>query len=477
MNDTTPTDVPPLALTRRQCAQWLTCGLGAAALSRLSAQECRATTQTGIGVSKRVIYIHHIGAPSQLELFDHKPQLAQLHGTPLPDSVRAGQRLTAFTANQESLPIAAPQVTFGQYGASGAWLSNLLPYHREIVDDLCIVKSVHTDAINHVSGACLTQTGVQQPGRPSVGAWVHYGLGSLNDNLPAFVVMVSEGSAWTGGEAVQSHLWGNGFLPGEYHGVRFRKHREAMLYLDDVAKLPRAQRRRWVDLVQAHNSEARDTFGDPEVTARIAQWETAYQMQTSVPELTDLSQETEATLQMYGDEARQPGTFAANCLLARRLVERNVRFVQLFHRGWDHHERINTSHPKQCRDVDQPASALVRDLKQRGLLEDTLIVWGSEFGRTVFSQGDITQPNYGRDHHPRCFTVWLAGGGTRPGITYGETDDYSYNITQDPVHIHDLNATILHCVGLHHEQLTFRHRGHDFRLTNVSGEVVHPLLA
>jgi hypothetical protein len=426
--------------------------------------------------ARHIIYMHHIGAPSQIDLFDYKPQLEKWHGTEIPASVRGDQRLTAFTADQKSLPITASKFHFSQHGQSAAWLSELLPHHSRIVDDVCFIRSMHTEAINHVTGASLTLTGSERAGRPSIGAWVNYGLGKESEELPAFVVLTSRGSAWTGGEALQSQLWSNGFLPAQYQGVQFRSTGDPVLYLSDPPGVTRSLRTKWLDTVRQLNGHADERWHDPEISARVQQFETAFRMQQAMPELVDTAQEPPHVFELYGEDARRPGSFAANCLLARRLVERGVRFVQLFHRGWDHHERLNESHPLQARDVDQASAALVLDLKQRGLLDETLVVWGSEFGRTVFCQGDLSNPNFGRDHHPRCFTVWLAGGGVRGGMTYGTTDDYSYNIVQDPVHIHDLNATLLHCLGVDHERLTFRHQGRDFRLTDVGGAVVRKIL-
>jgi len=462
-------------LSRRDFMNEAAGGVLLAALSTLLSDA--AANERPRARARHVIYIHHIGAPSQIDLFDYKPQLDKWHGTEIPPSVRGKQRLTAFTAEQKSLPVTASKFRFSQYGQSGAWLSELLPHHARIVDEVCFVRSLHTEAINHVTGASLALTGSERAGRPSIGSWISYGLGKETEELPAFVVLTSRGSAWTGGEAVQSQLWSNGFLPAEHQGVPFRSTGDPVLYLSDPPGITRELRGKWLTTVRRLNEHQAQRFEDPEISARVQQFETAFRMQQAMPELMDMSQEQEHIYQLYGEDSRQPGSFAANCLLARRLVERGVRFVQLFHRGWDHHERLNEHHPLQARDVDQASAALVLDLKQRGLLDETLIVWGSEFGRTVFCQGELSNPNYGRDHHPRCFTIWLAGGGVRAGSIYGATDEYSYNITENPVHIHDLNATLLDCLGLDHQRLTFRQQGRDFRLTDVGGRIVHEILA
>jgi hypothetical protein len=449
------------------------------ALAYLSGKEAAGETTSGPrarggGWARRVIYLYQLGAPSQIDLFDYKPQLARWHGKELPGEVRGNQRLTAFTANQGTWPIAATPFRFRQHGQSGVWLSELLPHLGTVVDQLCFIRSMHTEAINHVTGSLLAMTGVQRPGRPSLGAWVQYGLGHESEDLPAFVVLTSKGSAWRGGEALQSQLWSNGFLPTRYQGVAFRPGSEPVLYLQRPAGVTAAVQQSLLDTLEVLNQST----ALPAYPGQLPRptWQTAFQMQVAVPELLRLDDESESVLEMYGPDVYRPGSFAYNCLLARRLVERGVRFVQLFHRGWDHHERINQDHPLQARDVDQPSAALVRDLKQRGLLEDTLVVWGSEFGRTVFCQGSLHSDHYGRDHHPRCFTVWLAGGGIRSGYVHGTTDEFSYNVIEHPVHVHDLNATILHCLGLDHERLTFRHQGREFRLTDVSGQVVYDIL-
>jgi hypothetical protein len=438
---------------------------------------CQSSDCSGsFGKAKRVIYLHQAGAPSQIDLFDYKPSLSKWHGKNLPDSVRQGQRLTELTANQAELSLAASKFRFARYGHSGAWLSELLPHHRQIVDKVCFVQSMYTEAINHVQAASFTHTGSEQPGRPSLGAWLSYGLGSINSDLPAYVVLTSKGSAYRGGESLQQQLWSSGFLPPEHQGVQFRSQRDAVLYLSSPQHLPAQLRRRQFDALSRVNRLAMDESGDEQTLARIEQFEMAFRMQASVPALTNLADEPESTYQLYGQQARQPGTYAYNCLLARRMAERNVRFIQLFHRGWDQHSSLNYELPKQAADVDQASAALVLDLEQRGLLDDTLVVWGSEFGRTSFSQGALDDPNYGRDHHPRCYTLWLAGGGVRAGIVHGKTDELGYNVEENPVHVHDLNATLLHCLGIDHRRLTFPHQGRDFRLTDVAGTVVNDLL-
>jgi len=469
-------------MTSRHFFERISAGLGIAALASLYQEEMRS--DGGLpGVphfppkAKRVIYLFQSGAPSQLELFDYKPKLKDLRATELPDSIRQGQRLTAMTAAQSSFPVAPSQFSFAQHGNSGAWVSELMPHTAKIVDQLCFIKSMHTEAINHDPAVTFFQTGFQLAGRPSIGAWLAYGLGSENKDLPAFVVMVSSGSANPGDQPLYDRLWGSGFLPTRYQGVKFRGVGDPVLHLSNPQGFDDGARRRFVDDLGKLNQISLEEFGDPEITTRIAQYEMAYRMQNSVPELTDFSKEPQHVFEMYGPESRKPGTFAANCLLARRLAERGVRFIQLFHRGWDQHVKLPEKIVGQCQDTDQPSAALVQDLKERGLLEDTLVVWGGEFGRTVYSQGKLTATDYGRDHHPRCFTIWMAGGGVKPGITYGETDDYCYNIAQDPVHVHDLHATILRCLGIDHTKLTFKFQGRHFRLTDVHGEVVTKVLA
>ena len=417
------------------------------------------------------------GGPSQIDLFDPKPMLKKFQGQDLPASIRMGQRITGMTSGQSTLPVASSLFSFGKYGQSGAQLSELLPYHQKIADDICIVRSVNTDAINHDPAITFIQTGSQQPGRPCIGSWVNYGLGSENKNLPAFVVMISQKSGINVDQPLFSRLWSSGFLPSNYQGVKFRSGTDPVLFLNDPAGITPTTRKNILDLSAKLNQQRSAELGDPEIDTRIAQYEMAYRMQTSVPELTDLSKETEATYNLYGPESRKPGTFAQQCLLARRLVERGVRFVQLYNRGWDQHGDLPRDLALQAKAVDQPSAALVLDLKQRGLLKDTLVVWGGEFGRTVYCQGRLTETNYGRDHHPRCFSMWFAGGGIKGGQTIGETDDYSYNIVRDPVHIHDMQATLLHCLGVDHLKLTYKFQGRYFRLTDVHGNLVKQMVA
>lgn len=426
--------------------------------------------------AKRVIYLFQSGGPSQFEMMDYKPKLQELHGTELPDSIRQGQRLTGMTSGQKSFPVVAPKFKFSQHGSQGVWLSELLPHTGKIVDDLCIVRSMHTEAINHDPAITFMQTGSQQPGRPSMGSWLSYGLGSEAEDLPAFVVMISHGTGSDANQGLLDRLWGSGFLPSSHQGVKFRSGSEPVLYLNDPKGLDRDLRRSMLDGLAQLNELQQSRDGDPEIATRIEQYEMAFRMQASVPSLTDLSDESESTMELYGPNVKTPGSFAANCLMARRMVERGVRFVQLYHRGWDNHGNLPSNIPKQCKDIDQAQAALVTDLKQRGLLEDTLVIWGGEFGRTVYSQGSL-QDDYGRDHHGRCFSMWMAGGGMKPGTVVGETDDYGYNIVSDPIHIHDLHATLLHCLGFDHERLTYRYQGRDFRLTDVHGRVMQNLLA
>ena len=450
--------------------------LGTVALASLLQAEGLAEPTHLAPKAKRVIYLFQSGGPSHLELLDYKPKLAKLHGSELPPSIRQGQRLTGMTSGQKSFPVIAPKFKFAQHGKPGVWLSELLPHTTKIVDELCLIRSMHTEAINHDPAITFIQTGSQQPGRPSFGSWLSYGLGSEARNLPAFVVMISHGSGADSNQGLLDRLWGSGFLPSSHQGVKLRAGRDPVLYLSDPPGIERDLRRKMLDGLADLNRLQLEKEGDPEIQTRIAQYEMAFRMQASVPELTDLSREPEKVLDQYGPEVRKPGSFAANCLLARRLAERGVRFIQLYHRGWDNHGGLPLNIPKQCKDVDQPQSALIMDLKQRGLLDDTLVIWGGEFGRTVYGQGGL-QDNYGRDHHGRCFSMWLAGGGIRPGIVFGETDDYGYNIVRDPVHIHDLHATLLHCLGIDHQRLTYRFQGREFRLTDVHGKVVSALLA
>ena len=473
-----------LIVTRRQFFGRTATGIGTAALSHLMHADGYSATQP-IGLpgvphfapkAKRVIYMFQSGAPSQIDMFDYKPMLEKFHGQDLPDSVRKGQRITGMTSGQSSLPIASSIFKFQQHGQSGTALSELLPYTAKVVDDLAFVKTVHTDAINHDPAITFILSGFQQPGRPSLGSWISYGLGSENQDLPGFVVLISQGSNLNQSQPLFSRLWGSGFLPSRYQGVKFQSSGDPVLYLTNPKGIDASTRRNMLDVVSQINSLRSQEFGDPEIETRIAQYEMAYNMQTSVPELMDLSSEPEHVFNHYGPDSRKPGTYAANCLLARRLAERDVRFIQLFHRGWDQHSDLPRDIRLQARDTDQASAALVQDLKERGLLEDTLVIWGGEFGRTVYCQGKLSETNYGRDHHPRCFTMWMAGGGIKPGITYGQTDDYCYNVVEDPVHVYDLQATALHCLGIDHKRLTFKYQGRHFRLTDIHGNVVEPLL-
>ncbi len=464
-------------------------GIGLAALASLLQNEAAADAPRRIPApgglpglphftpkARRVIYLFQSGGPSQIELFDYKPRLRDLHGSELPASIRMGQRLTGMTSGQSSFPVIASRFGFRRHGKSGTMVGELLPHTGRIADDICVIRSMHTEAINHDPAITFMQTGSQQPGRPSFGSWVSYGLGALARDLPAFVVMISHGSGRDANQGLLDRLWGSGFLPSSYQGVKLRSQGDPVLFLSDPPGLDRDLRRQMLDRLAQLNQLQLERAGDPEIATRIAQYELAFQMQTSVPELTDLSSEPASTFELYGPESRRPGSFAANCLLARRLLERGVRFVQLYHRGWDHHGALPENIPFQCRDIDQAQAGLILDLKRRGLLDDTLVVWAGEFGRTVYGQGGLNA-NYGRDHHGRCFTIWLAGAGIRTGITYGSTDDYSYNIVENPVHVHDLQATILHLLGIDHTRLTYRLQGRDYRLTDVHGQVVHDILA
>ncbi len=478
-----------LLLTRRQLFGRAATGIGIAALASLLSEEgfgMESGKPKSFGAlpqfhfapkAKRVIYLFQSGAPSHIDLFDYKPQLQKHYGIELPASVRMGQRLTGMTSGQSSFPVAPTLFKFQQYGKNGTWLSELLPHTGSMIDDICLIRSMHTEAINHDPAVTFIQTGHQQPGRPSFGAWISYGIGSENRDLPAYIVLISQGTGNPNDQPLFGRLWGTGFLPSVHQGVKLRSVGDPVLYLNNPPGIDKATRRRMLDGVEQLNRMALNSFGDPEINTRIAQYEMAYRMQASVPDLMDLSKEPSSVFEMYGPEARKPGTFAANALLARRLVERGVRFVQLFHRGWDQHGNLPSQIRGQCRDTDQPSAALLKDLKQRGMLDDTLVIWGGEFGRTVYSQGTLTKDNYGRDHHPRCFSLWLAGGGVRGGVVLGETDDFCYNITRDPVHIHDLNATMLYLMGIDHERLTYRYQGRDFRLTDVSGKLVKPMIA
>lgn len=472
----------PEAATRRSFLTESGLGLGAIAASTLLSENARAASLTSGAAphfparAKRVISLFMHGGPSQLDLFDHKPDLRQRHGQELPESVRNSQRLTGMTSGQKSFPITASQFNFIRQGDNGAWISELLPHTAGVVDRIAIVRSLYTEAINHDPAVTLLQTGHQQPGRPSFGAWSSYGLGAETADLPAFVVMISRGSAARPADPLYARLWGAGFLPSNHQGVALRSAGDPVLYLSNPAGLNATLRRDQLDLLADFNRRALAREHDPEIATRIAQYELAYRMQTSVPQLTDLSGESREAFDLYGPESSRPGTFAANCLLARRLVERGVRFVQLYHRGWDQHYNLPSDLRLQCRDVDQPAAALVHDLERRGLLDETLVIWGGEFGRTAYSQGALEPTNYGRDHHGGCFTMWLAGGGIKPGVVYGRTDDFSCNVVEQPVHVHDLNATLLHVLGIDHSRLTYRFQGRDYRLTDVHGKVVQGLL-
>ncbi len=421
-----------------------------------------------------MIYLLQSGAPSQVDLLDYKPSLEKLHMSELPASIRDGQRLTGMTSGQRNFPVIKSPWKFQQHGKSGTWISALLPHMAGVVDDICVVKSMHTEAINHDPAITFFQSGHQQPGRPSIGAWLSYGLGSETENLPSFVVLLSK-NTFHQAQPLYDRLWGSGFLPSKFQGVKFRSQGDPVLYLSDPAGGSDANRRAMLDRLAKLNALREQEIGDPEITTRISQYEMAYRMQTSVPELADVSDEPESTFELYGEEARQPGSHAANCLLARRLAERGVRFIQVFHRGWDHHSNVRQHLPILAKQTDQGSAALIADLKQRGMLDDTLVIWGGEFGRTVYSQGNPAA--FGRDHHPRCFSIWMAGGGIKPGISYGQTDDYCYNIAENPVHVHDFHATVLHCLGIDHERLTYRFQGRDYRLTDVHGKVVKGILA
>jgi hypothetical protein len=473
-----------LRFNRRKFLSRLSVGIGSAALGSLLIPDLfhlgeEESVLTGIPhfapKAKRIIYLFQNGAPSQLDLFDYKPKLQEMFGQDLPASIRMGQRLTGMTANQAKFPLAASLFNFNQYGESRAWISELLPHTASIVDDLCIIKTIFTEAINHDPALTFFQTGAQVGNRPSMGAWLSYGLGSENKNLPAFCVLLSRGKG--NGQGVYSKLWTNGFLDSVHQGVQFSSGENPVLYLNNPESIPNDDRRAMLDRIAAINHESYQEFGDPEIMAKIQQYEMAYRMQTAVPEITDVTKEPESIIKLYGPDCLVPGTFAANCLLARKLSENGVRFVQLYHQGWDAHDNLPSQIKGQCQDVDRASAALITDLKQRGLLDETLVIWGGEFGRTNYCQGNLTKENYGRDHHPRCFTIWMAGGGVKSGLVHGETDEFGYNIERDPVHVHDLHATILHLMGLDHEKLTYKHLGRRYRLTDVSGTVVKNILA
>ncbi|MEM6631101.1 MAG: DUF1501 domain-containing protein [Bacteroidota bacterium] len=423
---------------------------------------------------KRVIYLFQSGGPSQIELFDYKPALAKWHGKEIPDSVRGTQRNSGMVANQSTFPLVQSIFDFKQRGESGIWVSELLPHTAEVVDELCVVKSLYTEAINHEPAVMFVQTGSQQSGRPSIGSWINYGLGSDNENLPAFVVLISKGG---GAQPLNAQSWGSGFLPSHHQGVQFRSGKEPVLYLNNPYGIHKEDRRKALDHIQEFNRHQQTLSGDPEVESRISQYEMAFRMQTSVPEVVDTSKEPAHIYEMYGEDARRPGTYAANCLLARKLAEQGVKFIQLYHMGWDQHGGLPGGIRRQCEGTDQASAALLKDLKQRGMLEDTLVIWGGEFGRTSFSQGRLTPTNYGRDHHPGCFTMWMAGAGVKKGFSYGETDEFGYNVLKNPVHVHDFQATLMHLLGIDHERLTFKHQGRRYRLTDVHGKVVKEILS
>ena len=475
-----------LNVTRKQFFAKTAAGIGGLALGSLMNQSLLANSPLERGLlgaphfpakAKRVIYLFQNGGPAQQDLFDYKPGLLEKYDQDLPDSVRGNQRITGMTSRQARFPIVPSIFKFNKHANNqdGLWVSELYPYTAQIAKEICVVKSMHTSAINHEPGITVLQTGSELPGRPSFGSWASYGLGSANENLPGFVVMISQAQ---GGnvQTVSSRLWGSGFLPGEHQGVNLRGAADPVLFLNDPSGIERQDRRRMLDFLAKRNQEEAQRSKDPDVTARIAQYEMAYRMQMSVPELTDFSGESAETLAMYGPNVQKPGAYAYNCLMARRLSERGVRFIQLYNRGWDQHNNLPRDLKKQAAASDQPQAALIKDLKQRGMLDDTLVIWGGEFGRTTYGQGGLSKTNYGRDHHPRCFTMWFAGGGIKPGISYGRTDDYGYNIVENPVHVHDLHATLLHLMGINHEQLTYRHQGRDFRLTDVHGHVMSDLL-
>ena len=474
-----------LNVTRRHFLTKAGLGFGSAALgSMLFKDQLFGSSEQSnlpLGVAqfapkaKRIIYLFQNGAPSQLETFDYKPLLNKMHGEELPASIRMGQRLTGMTANQEKFPLVGSTFNFTQHGQSGAWVSELFPNMASVVDDLCIIKTIHTEAINHDPALTFFQTGAQQGNRPSMGAWMSYGLGSENSNLPSYCVLLSRGRG--NGQGVYSKLWTNGFLDSLHQGVVFSSGEDPVLYLNNPSGQDRKSRRDMLDQLAQFNAESFSQFGDPEINARIQQYEMSYRMQSAVPELTDLSKESDSTIKLYGADCLVPGTYAANCLLARKLSESGVRFVQLYHQGWDTHGNLKNDMLMQAEDVDRASAGLIKDLKQRGLLDETLVIWGGEFGRTNYCQGKIDAVNYGRDHHPKCFSIWMAGGGIKPGVVYGETDEFGYNIVKDPVSVHDFHATVLHLMGINHEQLTYRHLGRRYRLTDIAGELVKGIIA
>ncbi len=474
-----------LSVNRRRFLSRLSLGIGSVALGSLLIPDLFSGNSDEEAVlsrmpdfapkAKRIIYLFQNGAPSQLESFDYKPKLREMMGKELPASIRMGQRLTGMTANQKSFPLVGSFYDFKQYGESRAWVSDLFPHTAKIVDDICIVRSMFTEAINHDPALTFFQTGAQQGNRPSMGAWLSYGLGSENKNLPAFTVLLSRGKG--NGQGVYSKLWTNGFLDSIHQGVQFSSGENPVLYLEDPQGMNSMDRRKMLDRISELNQLSFSAFGDPEIQTKVQQYEMAFRMQTAVPDIMDVSKEPESIIKLYGPDCLVPGTFAANCLLARKLSENGVRFVQLYHQGWDQHGNLPQEMAGQAKDVDQASAALITDLKQRGLLDETLVIWGGEFGRTNYSQGELKKENYGRDHHPRCFSIWMAGGGIKPGIVYGETDEFGYNIARDPVHVHDFHATVLHLMGLNHEKLIFRHLGRRYRLTDVSGNLVKDLIA
>lgn len=474
-----------LNVTRRHFLTKAGLGLGGAALGGLLFKDqfigadSQAAMQLGVAQfapkAKRIIYLFQNGAPSQLETFDYKPLLNKMHGEELPASIRMGQRLTGMTSNQEKFPLVGSTFNFAQHGQSGAWVSELFPHMASIVDDLCFIKTMHTEAINHDPALTFFQTGAQQGNRPSMGAWMSYGLGSENSNLPSYCVLLSRGRG--NGQGVYSKLWTNGFLDSVHQGVVFSSGEDPVLYLNNPEGHDKQNRRDMLDMLAKFNAASFDNIGDPEIKTRIQQYEMSYRMQSAVPELTDFSKESNSTIKLYGPDCLVPGTYAANCLLARKLSESGVRFVQLYHQGWDTHGNLEGDMRMQAEDVDRASAGLIKDLKQRGLLDETLVIWGGEFGRTNYCQGKLTKDSYGRDHHPKCFSLWMAGGGTKPGTVYGETDEFGYNIVKDPVSVHDFHATVLHLMGINHEQLTYKHLGRRYRLTDIAGEVVQGVIA
>jgi len=476
-----------LLTTRRHFFGRSAAGIGVAALGSILSRDGWAANSPLIAPAagpdkthftpkaKRVIYLFMAGGPSQIDLYDHKPKLDALHQSELPDSIRMGQRITTMTSGQKSLPVVRSMFKFAPRGKCGAVMSDLVPHIGGIADDIAIIKTVNTEAINHDPAITYIQTGFQQPGRPCIGSWLSYGLGSANQNLPSFIVMISSGK--NSDQPLYQRLWSAGFMPSQHQGVQFRGGNEPVLFLANPPGITSENRRKALDTLAKLNAKQFESYADPEINTRIAQYEMSYRMQMSVPDLVDFSKESQAVLDSYGPDVKKPGTFANNCLLARRMAERGVRFIQLYHRGWDQHGDLPRRIREQCADTDQPSAALVKDLKARGLLDDTLVIWGGEFGRTVYCQGKIEKENYGRDHHGRCFSIWMAGGGVKGGTTYGQTDDFCYNVVENPVHIHDQNATLMHCLGINHEKLTFRFQGRDYRLTDIHGQVVKEILA